>query len=105
MPRKASAEYNRNRKHLIYDLLEKCAQCGEDFVPRLQVDHIKPVAEGGTDSLDNLQVLCHNCHKKKTAAQLTSPEYKIARQMRALNSPASQKWWIFRRTVKKEGET
>lgn len=30
------------------------------------MDHIIPVAEGGTDSLDNLQALCPNCHSDKT---------------------------------------
>ncbi len=41
----------------------KCAQCGA--TERLQIDHIYPIALGGTNDLDNLQVLCqpHNGQK------------------------------------------
>ena len=31
-----------------------------------EVDHIKRKADGGTDDIDNLQGLCHDCHKAKT---------------------------------------
>ena len=31
-----------------------------------QVDHIKPKAQGGTDDLDNLQLLCRPCHDRKS---------------------------------------
>lgn len=31
-----------------------------------EVDHVKPLAAGGDDSLDNLQVLCTGCHIEKT---------------------------------------
>jgi len=33
------------------------------------VDHIKPKAEGGTDDLGNLQVICKPCHTMKTAGE------------------------------------
>lgn len=33
-------------------------------MPYLEVHHIKPIALGGTDALDNLLALCPNCHKK-----------------------------------------
>lgn len=61
----------------------ECATCGKHFVAKdVQVDHINPVvlpSEGFTTwdnyihrlycSLDNLQVLCVGCHKKKTASE------------------------------------
>ena len=31
-----------------------------------EVDHIVQKSKGGTDSLDNLQSICHQCHKDKT---------------------------------------
>lgn len=31
-----------------------------------EVDHIKNKASGGSDSLDNLESICTDCHKKKT---------------------------------------
>ena len=31
-----------------------------------EVDHIQPKGLGGTDDEDNLQAICHQCHKIKT---------------------------------------
>ncbi|MGW6597900.1 HNH endonuclease [Streptomyces sp. NPDC055036] len=41
-----------------------CVRCGarED----LEVDHIVPIARGGTWTLDNAQTLCKGCHSEKT---------------------------------------
>ncbi len=35
-----------------------------DNTPYLEVHHRKPLAEGGTDTLDNAIALCPNCHRK-----------------------------------------
>ena len=34
---------------------------------RLEIDHIHPLARGGTNKLDNLQVLCRSCNARKWA--------------------------------------
>ncbi len=34
-----------------------------------QVDHVVPKAEGGSDLDENLQSICDNCHKAKTASE------------------------------------
>ncbi|MCP5017615.1 MAG: HNH endonuclease [Ketobacter sp.] len=34
-----------------------------------EVDHVTSKARGGTDALDNLQLLCNPCHKAKTARE------------------------------------
>jgi len=44
-----------------------CAHCGER--QSTQADHIKPVAEGGGNTIDNGQGLCDPCHDIKTAAE------------------------------------
>lgn len=44
-------------------------QTGLDYCrvdPDWNVDHIKPVAEGGTDDPANLRLLCGRCHKRVT---------------------------------------
>lgn len=52
-----------------------CQGCGLVTPPRLlQVDHIKPLAEGGTESGDNLQSLCivgpdGGCHGIKSKGE------------------------------------
>jgi len=40
-----------------------CAECAR---PSEEVDHILPLAEGGTHKFDNLQALCKSCHSRKT---------------------------------------
>lgn len=43
-----------------------CAGCGEHFKPQhLEVDHIIAQAKGGTDHLENLQLLCGHSNRTK----------------------------------------
>lgn len=46
-----------------------CRTCTEQgrVTAATHVDHIVPKAEGGTDDPSNLQALCTDCHKDKTA--------------------------------------
>ena len=39
------------------------------YRPAREVDHIICKAEGGTDDDDNLQAICTECHKEKTAEE------------------------------------
>ena len=41
----------------------RCVACGA--TERLTVDHIRPVARGGSDDLSNLQTLCSDCNSRK----------------------------------------
>jgi len=48
-----------------YYLCQPCQQKG--YVTRANaVDHILPKANGGTDDMNNLQAICHECHEAKT---------------------------------------
>ena len=42
---------------------DRCKMCGS--TKRLTIDHIVPVAWGGPDDADNLQVLCQDCNRRK----------------------------------------
>lgn len=44
----------------------KCAGCGT--TDRLQIDHVWPLSEGGSNDLDNLQFLCQTCNLAKGVA-------------------------------------
>jgi hypothetical protein len=43
----------------------KCAECGSTF--DLQYDHVIPVALGGASTVENLQLLCADCNRQKSA--------------------------------------
>lgn len=47
----------------------KCVKCGRspsvNHKVELEVDHIKPVARGGTSDVENLQTLCKDCNQGK----------------------------------------
>lgn len=51
-----------------------CKQCGAvrgRTYAWLHLDHIVPLADGGSADESNLQMLCPDCHKAKTAAEAT----------------------------------
>lgn len=54
---------------------ELCEGLG-DYL-RLEIDHIVPVAEGGTRDDDNLQVLCWRCNAKKTSRYTNDEVYDM----------------------------
>ena len=55
-----------NRTDLYGKQKGHCAGCGEHFQDRhLEVDHIISRRKGGTDHIDNLQLLCSNCNRVK----------------------------------------
>ena len=45
----------------------RCRECGasKDEGVTLEIDHIVPVAKGGTNDIDNLQTLCKKCNRGK----------------------------------------
>ena len=57
----------RQNKHVIYGQQEGlCNGCREDFPFKLyEVDHRIPRSRGGSDHLENLQLLCSHCNRIK----------------------------------------
>ena len=57
------------RLHLFLRAQGHCQACGWRLSPgtRWEVDHVIPLALGGSNRPDNLQVLCAPCHGSKTA--------------------------------------
>lgn len=53
---------------------DKCEKCGSE--DRLEVDHKLAIMNGGGMwEEDNLQVLCHRCHLRKTKSDLYNKKY------------------------------
>ena len=55
-----------------------CRECGLSFrkSDRMEVDHRRPRARGGTGACDNLQLLHRHCHDRKTARDVRGPPDK-----------------------------
>ena len=64
-------EWERRRKWVLDRDLHLCQVClnAGRYTPASQVDHIVPKSRGGTDDLLNLQAICSECHKAKTAGE------------------------------------
>ena len=68
----------RQNKHVLFGQQEGlCNGCRTEFPFRIfEVDHIIPQSRGGTDHLENLQLLCPSCNRIKGNRP---PEYLMAR--------------------------
>ena len=57
----------RQNKHVLFGQQEGlCNGCRGDFPFKLyEIDHIVPQSKGGTDHIENLQILCGSCNKIK----------------------------------------
>lgn len=77
--RARNKEKRENRRKLIYEALgNKCVECGstsnleiDHINPSLKENRISPLAQALSKTLtdDNLQLLCHSCHTKKSKYQ------------------------------------
>ncbi|MXY46176.1 MAG: hypothetical protein F4Y44_04150 [Chloroflexi bacterium] len=73
----APIPYRQNR-HVLFGQQEgRCNGCKTEFPFRMfEVDHVIPRSRGGTDHIDNLQLLCTHCNRTKGDRP---QEYLIAR--------------------------
>jgi 5-methylcytosine-specific restriction protein A len=58
------ARYAKKRAAGVCELCGQKAPFEVDGEPFLESLHIKPVSEGGLDSIDNIAALCPNCHRR-----------------------------------------
>lgn len=52
------------REYLLEKWKRECAYCGEKDTP-LQIEHIDPKANGGSNRISNLAIACHPCNQEK----------------------------------------
>ena len=56
---------------------QACEMCGHAIIRNLEVHHLTPRAEGGSNVLRNLAVLCETCHDKHHAGELEVGELQM----------------------------
>lgn len=71
----------RENKHVLYGQQEgRCGGCDAPFEFRhFEVDHVIPRSRGGTDHIENLQLLCGHCNRVKGDRPM---EYLVAQLAR-----------------------
>ena len=73
-PRDPPPKPPRRRPHMSYEKRWKvalrqrwrCNHCRSHLPETAEMDHCIPLHAGGGNTLDNLQLLCPNCHALKT---------------------------------------
>jgi 5-methylcytosine-specific restriction endonuclease McrA len=61
-----------------------CTVCG---APASEVDHVVPVAEGGSHELHNLAAICTPCHLRKTAEERARGRQRAAARKPRFRGP------------------
>ncbi len=72
----------KTHKHTLYGKQEgRCAGCQHHFpFQNFTVDHIVPRSKGGTDHLENLQLLCNHCNSVKGTMDQAAFAAKLLRE-------------------------
>jgi 5-methylcytosine-specific restriction endonuclease McrA len=62
--RRHSIDTQKTKRWLFERKGERCDWCGSNNM--VELDHVVPLWNGGTNDPSNLQLLCHNCHVTKS---------------------------------------
>jgi uncharacterized protein YdaU (DUF1376 family) len=79
---KEKATHTKEEWVELRDFFEGCCICGK--TEGICKDHIKPIYQGGSDGVENLQPLCHSCNSSKRSDSKDYRPYralKIGKQM------------------------
>ncbi|WP_290703905.1 RNA-guided endonuclease IscB [Ferroplasma sp. Type II] len=71
------------REYLLEKFHRKCVYCGKTNVP-LEIEHLTPKSRGGSNTVDNLAISCHECNQRKnnlTAEEFGYPEVRKTASM------------------------
>ena len=71
--RRVTGSQRQKRRLLKWQENPHCAAGGSllAFPDGFELDHIIPLFKGGKDTTENCQVLCIECHRKKTKEELS----------------------------------
>jgi len=64
--REAAQTTNREIEIILARQERRCRHCSKRLGDNFQIDHIRPISQGGSNDISNKQALCPNCHAKKS---------------------------------------
>ena len=69
--------FKKEKRLELFEKFNKKCNCCEKSISnnQFQIDHIKPLAAGGDNQDDNLQILCKDCHFEKTKEEHDNHQY------------------------------
>jgi 5-methylcytosine-specific restriction protein A len=84
-------DWPKRRRYVLHERDQgRCYLCGQPGAT--EVDHVKPIAEGGTSHLDNLAAVHPTCHATKTAAEATRGKARRLRRAREAEQHPGLRW-------------
>ena len=100
----------RNSKKLLKEKLLKshgseCRGCGHKFPhpDHLEIDHIRPISDGGSDELENRMLLCHPCNQCKANRLTLSGLLENREKDGYMNSGFRKRYLEWRKSQKTPG--
>lgn len=71
-----------NKRQLVFHKFHGCcAYCGTELLQGWNIDHIKPVVQGGSNELENLNPSCKDCNKYKSVSNLEEYRTQLFRML------------------------
>jgi len=90
------------REYLLEKFGRKCAYCGKENIPDLEIEHIIPKTRAGSNRVSNLTIACKSCNLRK--GNLTAEEFgypnvqeQAKEPLKDASSINATRWEIFRR--------
>lgn len=79
---------------LRWHILERdnftCQYCGQSAPSvKLEVAHVLPIEEGGTDSVDNLKTACYSCNRGRNSLRVMSMYHSVNNRFYPINQEPS----------------
>ena len=92
------------REYLLEKFGRKCAYCGKENIPGLEVEHIIPKTRSGSNRVSNLTIACKKCNDRKgtlTAKEFGHPQVQAQakKPLRDAAAVNATRWEIYRRLV------
>ena len=90
------------REYLLEKFGRKCAYCGKENIPGLEIEHIIPKARDGSNRISNLTIACKKCNDKKgtqTAEEFGYPQVQAQAKKPLKDASAinATRWETYRR--------